>query len=78
MDGLPLGLRTAVESDPEISLFTGEEAVPLLESVQARAAVVRPDRYVLGTAQTPNDLERLLALLPTLTRDRGKTVPTAS
>ena len=38
----------------------------MLDAYDAQAVVVRPDRYVLGTAATAENLERLLDLVPPL------------
>ena len=37
-----------------------------LKELGAPIVVLRPDRYVLGTAQTTHDLEQLAKLLPKL------------
>ncbi|MCX5435608.1 bifunctional 3-(3-hydroxy-phenyl)propionate/3-hydroxycinnamic acid hydroxylase [Streptomyces sp. NBC_00117] len=62
---LPEFVRTALENDPEIAVVSSPEHVGvLLDSVVSSAVLVRPDRYVLGTAQTTRSLEDLLRLLP--------------
>ena len=41
-----------------------------LDAVGAPAVVIRPDRYVLGVASTPADLDRLTQRIPIRTRDQ--------
>lgn len=63
--GLPDPVRKALEEEPEVAVLTSPQHVgQLLTSVEASAVLVRPDRYVLGTAHTPEELEALLRLLP--------------
>jgi 3-(3-hydroxy-phenyl)propionate hydroxylase len=45
-------------------LTSTEQIGELLHSVMSPAAVVRPDRYVAGTARTAQSLEELLRMLP--------------
>lgn len=62
---LPAAVSKALQDDPEVAVLTSPQQVgQLLTSVEAPAVVVRPDRYVLGTAHTPEQLEALLRLLP--------------
>ncbi|GAA4718601.1 bifunctional 3-(3-hydroxy-phenyl)propionate/3-hydroxycinnamic acid hydroxylase [Phytohabitans rumicis] len=71
LDGLAPDTRAAVEADPETVVLTAPKQVgQLLASVEAPAVVVRPDRYILGVADTAADLESLLRLLP-MTSPRG-------
>ncbi|MEV4239152.1 MULTISPECIES: bifunctional 3-(3-hydroxy-phenyl)propionate/3-hydroxycinnamic acid hydroxylase [unclassified Nocardia] len=66
--GLPENTRIEVETNPEIVVLTGTEQVAeLLASVDSKAIVVRPDRYVLGTADTAARLAELLTIIPALT-----------
>ncbi len=48
---------------PDVALVAGEASL-WLDEVGARAALVRPDRYVLGVADTVDDVLRLLEALP--------------
>jgi 3-(3-hydroxy-phenyl)propionate hydroxylase len=67
VDALPAAARSALEADPETVVLTDPGKVGgLLAPVAAAAVVVRPDRYILGTAGTTRELEELLALVPTL------------
>ncbi|WP_406382222.1 bifunctional 3-(3-hydroxy-phenyl)propionate/3-hydroxycinnamic acid hydroxylase [Streptomyces sp. NBC_00117] len=62
---LPEFVRTALEDEPEVTVLSSPQHVSaLLASLEASAVLVRPDRYVLGTAQTPAALEELVRLLP--------------
>jgi 3-(3-hydroxy-phenyl)propionate hydroxylase len=82
--GLPASLRAALEDEPEITVLTSTEQIgELLHSVMSPAVVVRPDRYVAGTAQTAQSLEELLRMLPLglereAHRDRTRTEETAA
>ena len=59
LDGLAPEVRAAVEADPETVVLTAPDEVgELLTSVEAAAVVVRPDRYVLGLADTPGGAGR--------------------
>lgn len=59
--------RAALAADEDTVVVTDPMKIGgLLEAYGAQAVVVRPDRYVLGTATTPVQLERLLDLVPPL------------
>lgn len=61
-------LLSRIEEDAEIvALTAGEHIDQLLASVEAPAVVVRPDRYVQGTAHDTASLVSLLESLPTWT-----------
>lgn len=63
--GLPASVRTALEDEPEIAVLSSPRHIrELLDAVESSAVLVRPDRYVLGTARTPAEVEGLLDLLP--------------
>lgn len=65
--GLPDRVRAALESDVEtVVLLDPEKVSQLLDEAGAAAVVHRPDHYVLGTADSPADLERLVLLIPSL------------
>ncbi|MGW0949898.1 bifunctional 3-(3-hydroxy-phenyl)propionate/3-hydroxycinnamic acid hydroxylase [Streptomyces sp. NPDC002623] len=65
LEGLDLGVRALIGSADEITVLTApEETEALLAAAGAPAVVVRPDRYVLGTAQDAAALQALLATLP--------------
>ncbi|MFI6309557.1 bifunctional 3-(3-hydroxy-phenyl)propionate/3-hydroxycinnamic acid hydroxylase [Nocardia fusca] len=65
--GLPEDRRNEVETNPEVVVLMAPEQVrELLASVGSDAVVVRPDRYLLGTARTQAELEQLLAIVPAL------------
>lgn len=66
--GLPEDRRIEVEANPEIVILTNPEQVrELLTAVDSHAVVVRPDRYVLGAADTATRLAELLTMIPALT-----------
>jgi 3-(3-hydroxy-phenyl)propionate hydroxylase len=53
--------------DTSVTLVTADgEASDYLSRIGARAIVIRPDRHILGVAQTPDELDRLLARIPYL------------
>lgn len=59
--------RTRIElatNDQLMVLTSREQLGELLASVESNAVIVRPDRYVLGTARTSQELEDLLTLVP--------------
>ena len=59
--------RSALDADPETVVFTDPGKVgDLLAATGTAAVVVRPDRYILGTAGSAQELEGLLNLVPTL------------
>ena len=59
--------RSALDSDPETVVFTDPGKVGDLLAAAGRAAViVRPDHYILGTADSAAELQGLLNLVPTL------------
>lgn len=63
--GLSTSARATAEGEPELTVLSSPGQVDaLLRSVDSSAVLVRPDRYILGTAQTPAELEELLRLLP--------------
>lgn len=65
--GLPEDKRIEVETNPEVLVLTAPEQVrELLAAVDSKAVIVRPDRYVLGTAGTAPELAELLTMVPTL------------
>ncbi|MGW0948018.1 bifunctional 3-(3-hydroxy-phenyl)propionate/3-hydroxycinnamic acid hydroxylase [Streptomyces sp. NPDC002623] len=78
LENLSPSIRHRIKSDAEIVVLTSrEETDELLASVQASAIIVRPDRYVLGTAHDGATLESLLEVLPTWARAAARTGPEA-
>ncbi|MDE0545979.1 bifunctional 3-(3-hydroxy-phenyl)propionate/3-hydroxycinnamic acid hydroxylase [Microbacterium sp. C7(2022)] len=66
-DGLSGPLRRALDEDPDtVTLLDPAKISWLLETIGSRAAVLRPDHYILGVAETAAELERLLLLIPSL------------
>ncbi|MFC8360068.1 bifunctional 3-(3-hydroxy-phenyl)propionate/3-hydroxycinnamic acid hydroxylase [Streptomyces griseorubiginosus] len=64
--GLSPDTRALTNDTAEVALLTAPEEIDqLLASVDAPAVVIRPDRYILGTAHEGADLESLLQMLPT-------------
>ncbi|MCM2472412.1 bifunctional 3-(3-hydroxy-phenyl)propionate/3-hydroxycinnamic acid hydroxylase [Rhizobium sp. CG5] len=49
-------------------LYLPGEGLDYLDKIGARSVIIRPDRYILGTANTTEDLERLCELLPIFER----------
>lgn len=62
VDSLPAALRERCEQ-ASMRLFA-DEGLDYLATLGAPAAIIRPDRYLLGTAATADDLGRLVATLP--------------
>lgn len=66
-DGLSDEVKERLDDDTEsVVLLDPAKTSQLLESAGARAIVHRPDHYVLGVADTPADLERLVRRIPSL------------
>lgn len=65
---VPEELRQAVDRTPHVVLLpdASDEMPSLLSHYDSRAVVVRPDRYVLGVANTGRELERILRRIPSL------------
>jgi 3-(3-hydroxy-phenyl)propionate hydroxylase len=60
-EALPAATRATLDdTDVELVIATGE-AVDRLADLQAEAVVIRPDRYILGVASTPAELNTILA-----------------
>lgn len=60
LDALPTATRTKFENDVVLIEAAGEGAAYLAE-LRTDAVVIRPDRYILGVASTPAELDTLLA-----------------
>ncbi|WP_185715059.1 bifunctional 3-(3-hydroxy-phenyl)propionate/3-hydroxycinnamic acid hydroxylase [Gulosibacter macacae] len=66
-DGLSDDVKSILDADDEtVVLLDPAKVSQLLDDVGASAVVHRPDHYVLGVADTPADLERLVRRIPTL------------
>lgn len=64
-NGLTPALREAIDADGDIAVvLESAQSSPILEGANAGAVVIRPDRYILGAADTPADLERLIHQIP--------------
>jgi 3-(3-hydroxy-phenyl)propionate hydroxylase len=76
--GLPRDLRAAIDADPETVVITESAHVSeITTAARADAVVVRPDRYVLGTAGSVAELESVLGLVPTISRVAPSADPVA-
>jgi 3-(3-hydroxy-phenyl)propionate hydroxylase len=60
LDALPAAARAELENDVVLIEAAGEGAAYLAE-LRTDAVVIRPDRYILGLASTPAELDTLLA-----------------
>jgi 3-(3-hydroxy-phenyl)propionate hydroxylase len=49
-----------------------DEGGGYLAEIGAKAVIIRPDRYILGVANTPQDLDRISGLLPVFDRQTQK------
>lgn len=67
-------LKAELDEDQDvITLLDPAKVDQLLAATGSRAVVVRPDRYILGVADSAADLERIIRRIPTV----GHTVPAA-
>jgi len=63
-------LREQLEvSDDIVVLFDPAKVGQILAALGAQVVIVRPDRYILGLGDTPEALERLVGIIPSLDRD---------
>lgn len=66
---LPAALRAALDSEPDIiTLLDPLKVGQILAAAGAPAVVMRPDHYILGVADTAEDLERLIKRIPSVAR----------
>ncbi|WP_054685066.1 bifunctional 3-(3-hydroxy-phenyl)propionate/3-hydroxycinnamic acid hydroxylase [Microbacterium sp. No. 7] len=64
---LPEAIKNALDEDGDtVTLLDPLKVGELLSSVNARALVIRPDRYILGVGDTAADLERLVRGIPSI------------
>ncbi len=64
LNALPVATRARLE-DPRLALVAADgEADAYLAELRAEAVVIRPDRYILGVASSPAELEKVLTRLP--------------
>lgn len=64
---LPPEVREALDADGDIvTLLDLAKIQQLLDSVRAEALVIRPDRYILGVADSAEDLEQLIRDIPSI------------
>jgi 3-(3-hydroxy-phenyl)propionate hydroxylase len=67
-DALPEPVKERLDEDADVVILLDPAQVgQLLDSVHAQAAVIRPDRYILGVGDTAGDLERLIREIPCIT-----------
>jgi 3-(3-hydroxy-phenyl)propionate hydroxylase len=79
LEAVAAEVRASVDADPETVVLTDAGLIaPVLAEAGAAAVVVRPDRYVLGTADSPAELEALLRLVPTISVASGAAAPIAA
>jgi 3-(3-hydroxy-phenyl)propionate hydroxylase len=68
-EGLPAHTRHLLEDDGDlVTLLDPLKVDRILEAATAGALVIRPDHYILGAADTPADLERLVRSIPSVAR----------
>jgi 3-(3-hydroxy-phenyl)propionate hydroxylase len=66
-DALPESIKESLDEDGDVvTLLEPAKAGQLLDSVDAEALVIRPDRYILGVGDTAADLERLVRQIPSI------------
>ncbi|WP_417564767.1 bifunctional 3-(3-hydroxy-phenyl)propionate/3-hydroxycinnamic acid hydroxylase [Microbacterium sp.] len=74
---LPESARLALDEDGDIVTLTDPLKIgQLLDAVQAKAIVLRPDHYILGVADTAAELMRLVRRIPSIAQ--SATVPTTT
>jgi 3-(3-hydroxy-phenyl)propionate hydroxylase len=62
-------LRAQLEEDGDVVVLLDPAKVgQILDAAGASAAVMRPDHYILGLGDTPEELERLVRRIPTVDR----------
>ncbi|RSZ63861.1 bifunctional 3-(3-hydroxy-phenyl)propionate/3-hydroxycinnamic acid hydroxylase [Corynebacterium hylobatis] len=65
--GADVDLRQQLESGEEVTVIRQTaEVASLLEDLDTRAVLIRPDRHVLGVADSPAEFDRLIRHLPGL------------
>ncbi|WP_170297202.1 bifunctional 3-(3-hydroxy-phenyl)propionate/3-hydroxycinnamic acid hydroxylase [Georgenia thermotolerans] len=66
---LPAPTKAALDDDGDVvTLLDPLKVGQLLASVGAKAAVIRPDHYILGVGDTADDLDRLVHKIPSVAR----------
>ncbi len=66
-NALPAGLKAALDEDGDtVTLLDPLKVGEILAAVGAEAVVIRPDHYILGVADTGDDLERLIHQIPSV------------
>jgi 3-(3-hydroxy-phenyl)propionate hydroxylase len=66
LDALGTVVRRAVEAAPQVMVLTeeAEGVAAYLTSYDCEAIVVRPDRYILGVAKDPTELDSIVRRIP--------------
>lgn len=68
-NALPKSIKESLDEDGDVvTLLDPAKIGQLLDSVDAHAMVIRPDRYILGVGDTAADLERLVREIPSIAR----------
>ena len=66
-DALPNATKMALDEDDDtVTLLDPAKVGELLNVIGAASVVLRPDHYILGTAETAFDLDRLIAAIPSI------------
>ncbi|WP_324650625.1 bifunctional 3-(3-hydroxy-phenyl)propionate/3-hydroxycinnamic acid hydroxylase [Georgenia sp. H159] len=74
---LPAATKTLLDEDGDVvTLLDPLKVEQILASVGAKAVVLRPDHYILGAADSPADLERLVHAIPSVARASTLTATT--
>jgi 3-(3-hydroxy-phenyl)propionate hydroxylase len=79
-DSMPAEMSARLEDIGIVLVTATGNAADYLEELRVGAVVIRPDRYVLGVASTPEELAAVLAHLPSLnaSEDRPRRTPNAA
>ena len=73
---LPTSAKLALDDDGDVvTLLDPLKIAQILDPLEAKVAVIRPDHYILGVGDTPADLERLLQQIPSIARVQAHTTP---
>jgi 3-(3-hydroxy-phenyl)propionate hydroxylase len=74
LEAIPTSVRDALVGDVHTAVVTDPAVVTALAGPNGAAAVLRPDRYVLGIADSADELDTLVTMIPTVRHALDTTV----